>query len=516
VEVVQRRARVHTPDSAELLWILFETTTKYGLTELSEVEFDGVADEYFPGQQVFETEWPVNLVESLAIDLHAFTEGPDYPDVVEAALLMLRLAVLRFDDFLGDALPAFLVEMMVALSDANGCDLDLLESEAFETFEFLCHWFDPNEPTEVEAVRVWLRDRIKVPTSDATAWSAEVASEQLQLSVAIEAEVDESFFRMLTPAASTPRAMVVAAMTGLSDEQRQLMSKAAHEVAAALRDLGLYVYEPTAIDHSRRPATVVEQIDFDRLVRADLLAVIAHPGATGVGVLIGRALTSNPVRLMFTDPATEVTPLVDHVRELGGYVGNAAQGDLRSLVQEFWSVASDEVRKSTERRLARVERCLDLHEAFVRALRIACEDTSWCPPDGVSFWRLEQLERSVDHFSLMTIEEARSLAGSLDLPSNWTSGLVIDLRGKGPASRGGSSAGPSSSILIASLITGREEQALTTVQAGRPQAETLAMYRIALERRMVDQRKLVGARDSLRLDVAGWRHIRGLVKPRND
>jgi transcriptional regulator with XRE-family HTH domain len=222
------------------------------------------------------------------------------------------------------------------------------------------------------------------------------------------------------PAQLELTAYLASALTGLTEEQRQLVFQLSDTVALICEDLGIDLYEPRKKTDPVHHADVVDSdvfhIDRERVQSSDLLIHLAHFPSTGAGEELSFAFEALVPIVVVSHSAVRVSRMVTGIPNLIVVITYDEPEELRSVLRERLA----EIRPLlVQRKLAFADYDVNIVGERIRQLRMAQgmtrEDVAAATRRRaeISVDLLTRLEESTDRIANPTLLHLRELADVL-------------------------------------------------------------------------------------------------------
>ena len=115
----------------------------------------------------------------------------------------------------------------------------------------------------------------------------------------------------------TLNAYLASALSGLQEDQRQLVFHLSDSISEICRRFGIEVYEPRKatdpVHHSEVPALTVWELDRDKVLSSDLLILLGHFPSTGAGEEIDMAYNALIPMILISHSETNLSRMVTGV-----------------------------------------------------------------------------------------------------------------------------------------------------------------------------------------------------------
>lgn len=229
---------------------------------------------------------------------------------------------------------------------------------------------------------------------------------------------DAQLILLPTPRASLPlTAYLASALTGLTDDQRQLIFHLSDAIAEVCRRHGIEVYEPRKatdpVHHSDIPAEEVWKVDRDRVIASDVLIHLGHFPSTGAGEELDFAYNALVPIILISHGGSRLSRMVAGIPGFKLEITYVEPEELRNRLEEA-IIAIRPVLE--ERKLAFAEFDKNIVGEKIRSLRQDLgmtreEVTDQSPLLTVEM--LKRLEESTDRISDPSLSHLRLIAAIL-------------------------------------------------------------------------------------------------------
>lgn len=267
---------------------------------------------------------------------------------------------------------AFIGKALDAYASCNSLYVDWEDADATEGFNSMIDLACSGRATRAQFVR-WAKS-VLVPLEDDGTWGWSATRDE-------------------HPEPLTLHAIILGPMTDVDHEQAKTTRALACAIRIELEGHGFTVHAPCADEALARDTQTIANEDRRELARSNLVVVLTHPPALGVGMLLGLSTRTNPVILALTELCTEVTPLA------------AILGGVSSETYSTVSDAVEKVRRTATRRASEIL----AHAALLRHRR---------EEHGAQFREYEREYRKSSHltsFDPMFDSAARLMCTELDV-----------------------------------------------------------------------------------------------------
>jgi transcriptional regulator with XRE-family HTH domain len=133
-------------------------------------------------------------------------------------------------------------------------------------------------------------------------------------------------------------AYLASALTGLSEEQRQLVFQLSDVVATVCSEQGINLYEPRKktdpVHHTTVPDVDVFAIDRERVLRSDLCIHLCHYPSTGSGEELDFAYSALVPIILISHERTKVSRMITGIPALKFHINYAEPEELRQELRE--------------------------------------------------------------------------------------------------------------------------------------------------------------------------------------
>lgn len=217
------------------------------------------------------------------------------------------------------------------------------------------------------------------------------------------------------PSASLPlEAYLACALSGLTEEQRQLVFHISDIVATVCHDQNIQLYEPRKktdpVHHADVPDTDVYRVDRERVLSSDLLIHLCHYPSTGSGEELDFAYGALLPIVLISHSKTRVSRMVTGIPSLKLHISYTEPEELRHELRDRLM----EIRPVLEeRKLAFSQFDANLVGERIRNLReelgLTREDVASSVPH-LTVDALRHIEESTDRISNPTLIHLRQIA----------------------------------------------------------------------------------------------------------
>jgi transcriptional regulator with XRE-family HTH domain len=232
--------------------------------------------------------------------------------------------------------------------------------------------------------------------------------------------VDESQLTLLHPQRSALplRAYLASALTGLTEEQRQLVFQLSDAIKLVCDEYGIDLYEPRKqtdpVHHADVPAGEVFRIDRERVLASDLVIHLCHFPSTGAGEELDFAHSALLPIFLVSHGATRVSRMVTGIPGLKAIITYSEPDELRQALRD----ALIQIRPVLEqRKLAFSSYDRNVVGEKVRLLReaqgLTRDDVAKAAGEWLDVEILRQLEESSDRLANPNLITLRQIAAVL-------------------------------------------------------------------------------------------------------
>lgn len=213
-------------------------------------------------------------------------------------------------------------------------------------------------------------------------------------------------------------AYLASALTGLTDDQRQLIFHLSDTISEVCSRFGVDVYEPRKasdpVHHSDIPASTVWKMDRDRVLSSDLLIHLAHFPSTGAGEELDFAYNALIPIILISHSDSKISRMITGIPGFKLDIRYSQPEELRGQLEESLVAIRPIL---DERRLAFAGSDNNIVGEKIRALRqelgITREEIqSLCPFLDIDL--LQRIEESSDRLSDPSLSQLRVIATILN------------------------------------------------------------------------------------------------------